>query len=79
MAAKPADNYKEAGDILVWTNLGADTATMYKYTCPVNSHKILAPIRLGYKSDNSTYLTDAKMRCPVHDVGLGDGTAVSIT
>lgn len=79
MAIRLATNYKEAGDLLVWLDIDSDTPTVYKYTCPVNTHKVLSPSRLGYKSDASTFVTGAGMKCPVHDVAMGDGTAVTIS
>jgi hypothetical protein len=85
MANKLSDNWKQAGDILVWTNLGGDTAVIYKYTCPVDSHKVVAPLRLGYAADTTTFNgalyngVSGSFRCPVHDVPMPDGTSVSIT
>lgn len=79
MADVLANNYKEAGDLLVWLDMDSDTAVVYKYTCPVDTHKVLAPSRLGYKDDMTTHVGSGEMLCPVHDVAMGDGTKVSIT
>jgi hypothetical protein len=68
MANAAADNAKTAGDILVWTNLGANTPVVYSYTCPVDTHKVVSAVHLGY--DGSGTLVDSTPVCPLHDVAL---------
>lgn len=68
MADVAADNAKTAGDILVYTNLGANTPVVWSYTCPVDTHKVVSAVHLGY--DGSGGLADATPVCPLHDVAL---------
>jgi len=75
MANIVAFNAQEAGDVLWWKPLGADTAVVYKYVCPVDSHKVLAAVRLGYDSSGAQVDT---AKCPVHDVALTGETAVAL-
>lgn len=76
MANVTAFNAKQAGDILVWRPLGADTAVVYKYTCAVDNHKVLSAVRLGY--DSAGNQVDTTPTCPVHDAALSGETAVAL-
>lgn len=77
MALSAADNAKTAGDILVWTNLGANTPTVWSYTCPVDSHKVVSAVHLGY--DGSGGLADATPNCPLHDTVLTAWKTVDVS
>lgn len=66
MANVVAFNAKEAGDVLYWRPLGTDTAVIYKYTCPVDSHKVASAVQL------------ASLKCPIHDTTLANETAVTL-
>lgn len=75
MANVVAFNAKEAGDILVWRPAGSDTPVVYSYTCPVDNHKVVSAVRLGY--DSSGNLVGPR-KCPVHDKTLTGETAVNV-
>lgn len=75
MANKVADNATTAGDVLIWTDAGADTPVVYSYTCPVDTHKVVAAVRLGYSGATQV---DATPVCPLHDVTLTGETAKAV-
>lgn len=77
MANKVADNAKTAGDVLYWLNLGADTPVVWSYECPVDTHKVISAVRLGY--DSAGVQVDATPVCPVHDKTLTGEGAVDVT
>lgn len=87
MANRVADNAVTAGDLLVWqTAIGADTAVVYSYVCPVDSHIVVSPVRLGYAnvrgSDGavtSSTVVDTTPVCPLHDATLGVGVAKTVS
>lgn len=76
MASKVSDNAKTAGDVLYWTNIGADTPVVYSYTCPVDTHKVIAAVRLGYSGATQV---DATPVCPLHDATLTGEAAIDVS
>lgn len=81
MANVTANNAVYVGDLLVWLNIGNDTPGVFKYTCPVDSHRVVSAVRLGWanvRSDaaggdgsvTSSTQVDTTPVCPVHDVAL---------
>jgi hypothetical protein len=68
MANQAADNAKTAGDLLVWQNPGGYTPVVWSYTCPVDSHKVVSAVHLGYDSGGT--LVDTTPVCPLHDATL---------
>ena len=85
MANVTANNADYVGDLLVWLNIGSDTPGVYKYTCPVDSHRIVSAVRLGWANVRnsaaggdgavtSSVAVDTTPVCPVHDTTLtGEG------
>lgn len=76
MANVPASNARDKGVVLYWGPLGADTAAVWKWVCPVDSHKVLTAVELHINSSGGA--TGGTAKCPVHDVALGSKTAVTL-
>lgn len=76
MANKVADN-AIFGELLVWTNLGSDTPVVWSYECPVNTHKVVSPVKLQYNS--SDVATGDSAICPLHHTALTGAGAVDVT
>ena len=77
MAAVPALNARSKGVVLYWGPPGGDTATIWKWVCPVDSHKVVTAVELHVNS--AAGATGGTAKCPVHDTVLTGKTAVSIT
>jgi hypothetical protein len=76
MANKVADN-AIFGEMLVWTNLGSDTPVVWSYECPVDTHKVVSPVKLQYNSSDSA--TGGTAICPLHSATLTGAAAVDVT
>jgi len=76
MANVTAKNAKQAGDILVWGPIGADTAVVYSYSCPVDSHKVVSAVRLQYNSAGTA--AGGTPICPAHHATLTGEAATAV-
>lgn len=76
MASKLADN-AIFGELLVWTNLGSDTPVIWSYECPVDTHKVVSPVKLQYNS--AGVATGGTAICPLHHTTLTGGAEVDVT
>jgi len=76
MANQEADNAKYGGKVFWWTVIGANTAVVWTYTCPVDTHKVVSVQRLGINSAGSS--TGSGQVCPLHSTVLSGETATSV-